>query len=124
VKVNRRGKGPLHHLVKGPLHHWCKGPSLMQLLFYRKMPTFKKSKSLKGLFSDQDIACAVEDVLKNGLKVREAARKFNLCHSTLSRYLKRIRNGEIDREKVKKLSMASVQVSLMWLLSLNNLTIF
>ena len=55
------------------------------------MPTFKKSILLKGLFSDQDIACAVEDVLKNGLKVREAARKYNLCHTTLSRYLARFR---------------------------------
>ena len=80
----------------------------IDICFLEKMPTFKKSKLLKGLFSDQDIACAVEDVLTNGLKVREAARKYNLCHTTLSCYLARVRKGEIDQKSVKKLSMSSV----------------
>lgn len=75
------------------------------------MPTFKKSKSLKGLFTDQQIASAVNDVMKNGLKVREAARKYNLCHTTISRYIKRIRKSEIDANQIRKISMVTMQVS-------------
>ena len=81
------------------------------ILTFAKMPTFKKKKNLRGLFTSQDIKNAVDDVLDNGLGLREAARKYNLCHTTISRYIKRIKNDIIGRSSVSKLSMVTKQVS-------------
>ena len=74
------------------------------------MPTFKQNKSIRGKLSEEDIFNAVHDVLQQKLKVREAARKYNLCHTTISRYVSRIKKGEIDEVNVRKLSMTTKQV--------------
>ena len=75
------------------------------------MPTFKKNKSIKGNYSSDAISNAVNDVLVHKIKVREAARKHNICHTTISRYIGRIKKGQIDENNIKKLSMTTKQVS-------------
>ena len=72
------------------------------------MPTFKKNKSIKGNYSSDAISNAVNDVLVHKIKVREAARKHNICHTTISRYIGRIKNVESSSEDKKNDFFANV----------------
>lgn len=71
------------------------------------MPTFKKRKTNRGLFSESllnDALCAMK---KDNLSLRSAAEQYDIPKSTLHRYSKSQVENE---EKVAKLSVVTTQV--------------
>ena len=52
------------------------------------MPTFKKRKTSRGLFSEASLNNAVKDVLQFKLSIRKACNKYGLDKSMLCRYVK------------------------------------
>lgn len=70
------------------------------------MPTFKKRKTNRGLFSESllnDALCAMK---KDNLSLRSAAEQHDIPKSTLHRYSK----SQVENEKVAKLSVVTTQV--------------
>ena len=70
------------------------------------MPTFKKRKTSKGLFSEDDLKNAVADVKSKSVSIRKAALKHNVDRSTLQRYVKKFGDQEVHKH-----SMVTKQVS-------------
>ena len=68
------------------------------------MPTFKRNKSKKGMFSENDLNQALKDIVENAMSLREASRVYNIPIATLHRYKKNMKPGSTN---VKKLSMVT-----------------
>jgi len=77
------------------------------------MPTFKKSKGVKGLFSDAQLQMALKSVLEKSMSIRKAAKEFDVPRSTLADYVKRSKQG--GTESISKLSMTTKQVRIMFI---------
>ena len=72
------------------------------------MPTFKKSKNKKGLFTKEELSLALKAVLENNSSIRKAAKENNMDRTTLSRYVREAKkNGETN---MPKLSMTTMKV--------------
>ena len=52
------------------------------------MPTFKKRKSSKGLFFEDELKQTLAAIRSGVFSIRKAALKYNVNHSTLQRYKK------------------------------------
>ena len=77
-------------------------------LVFHAMPTFKLRNSKKGLFFEQNLNKAFDDVLTNKISFRKASEVHGISIGTLHRYKKKMRPGNTE---VKKLSMLTTQVS-------------
>ena len=77
-------------------------------LVFQFMPTFMSRKSNKGLFFEQNLDKALDDVLTNGISFRKASEIHGIPIGILHRYKKKMHPGN---NEVKKLSMVTTQVS-------------
>lgn len=78
------------------------------------MPTFRKYKGLKGNFTSEDITAAAIAVFHHKIGLREAARRYNLSHATLGRYIKKAKQSlpqNTEQLVLTTLSMNARQVS-------------
>ena len=73
------------------------------------MPTFKKSKGKKGLFTEAQLQLALKSTLEDKASIRAAAIEFGVPKSTLSDYVKRLKMS--GSKSVSKLSMTTKQVA-------------
>ena len=72
------------------------------------MPTFKIRKSNKGIFSEENLNKALNDVRSNKMSLRKASQVYEIPLTTLHRYKKNLNSGETE---IKKLTMVTTQVS-------------
>ena len=73
------------------------------------MPTFKKTKEKRGLFSDVQLQLALKSTLEDGNSIRKAANECGVPRSTLADYVKRAKMS--GSKTVSKLSMTTKQVA-------------
>lgn len=73
------------------------------------MPTFKKSKNMRRLFTDEQLKLAVKDVTEKRLTLRRAVEVYGVPKTTLSRYVRRARQH--GTEDIFKQSMVTKQVN-------------
>ena len=59
-------------------------------LVFQAIPTFKSRKSNKGLFFEQNLNKALDDVVTNGISLRKASKVHGISISTLHRYKKKM----------------------------------
>ena len=64
------------------------------------MPTFKSRKSNKGLFSEQNLNTALDDVFSNRISFRKASKVHGIPIGTLLRYKKKMRPGNTEVKKL------------------------
>ena len=81
------------------------------------MPTFKKSKNLKGNFTSDIINNAINDYLNKKRSLRDAARHYGLDHTTSRNYAIRAKQNNTKNIRVIKLSMVTRQVNILLLVS-------
>ena len=72
------------------------------------MPTFKKSKEKRSLFSDAQLQQALKSIIEDGNSLRKAAKEYIIPKSTLADYVKRSKKN--DSISISKLSMTTKQV--------------
>jgi len=73
------------------------------------MPTFKKTKEKRGLFSDAQLQQALKSILEDGKSIRKSAEECGVRKSTLADYVQRAKMS--DSKSVSKLSMTTKQVA-------------
>ena len=72
------------------------------------MPTFKIRKSNKGIFSEENLNKALNDVRSNKMSLRKASQVYEIPLTTLHRYKKNLNSGKTE---IKKFTMVTTQVS-------------
>nr|XP_049704587.1 uncharacterized protein LOC126056252 isoform X1 [Helicoverpa armigera] len=61
-------------------------------LFFDRMRTYKR-KTERGTTSQDLLQRAADAVIKDGRKLKTVARELEICHTTLQRYVKKIKSG-------------------------------
>ena len=74
------------------------------------MPLQKENQRKNSLFTNDDLRLAISDVKENRSSLRQAALKYCVPKSTLSRYIKDITTNLMDPNSVKKKTMVTTQV--------------